>query len=311
MLTNESQQNTQASNDQNMGYIHDSDEHEHEHDGHHVNMQWNDSDLEEEEEDSSNRGRNGMEIITVDCRRKNEERRITINNSDESDISNPGRESRYNEKEEKKYCHFFNNWECTRRNCRFVHEVAPECEVYATKGYCNQRVCQFSHPDCEETEQYFRDRESNRPARLPSPSDHPPNSRKPLKKAEQKQPPPKSRPPTNKPNKEAPSQQGTNPGRKKMQEKYKKGNSNDPQPPAQEVPGPKLPEKSMDQMNQMNQMFQMFQTFMQSQMQPPSRLFNPQIQQPPPQPNWYQYPCLLYTSPSPRDLSTSRMPSSA
>jgi len=25
----------------------------------------------------------------------------------------------------------------------------------------------------------------------------------------------------------------------------------------------------------------------------------------------YQYPCLLYTSPSPRDLSTSRMPSSA
>ena len=26
---------------------------------------------------------------------------------------------------------------------------------------------------------------------------------------------------------------------------------------------------------------------------------------------WSSYPCLLYTSPSPRDLSTSRMPSSA
>ena len=26
---------------------------------------------------------------------------------------------------------------------------------------------------------------------------------------------------------------------------------------------------------------------------------------------WLNYPCLLYTSPSPRDLSTSRMPSSA
>ena len=26
---------------------------------------------------------------------------------------------------------------------------------------------------------------------------------------------------------------------------------------------------------------------------------------------WWSYPCLLYTSPSPRDLSTSRMPSSA
>ena len=26
---------------------------------------------------------------------------------------------------------------------------------------------------------------------------------------------------------------------------------------------------------------------------------------------WLTYPCLLYTSPSPRDLSTSRMPSSA
>ena len=26
---------------------------------------------------------------------------------------------------------------------------------------------------------------------------------------------------------------------------------------------------------------------------------------------WYTYTCLLYTSPSPRDLSTSRMPSSA
>ena len=26
---------------------------------------------------------------------------------------------------------------------------------------------------------------------------------------------------------------------------------------------------------------------------------------------WYAYTCLLYTSPSPRDLSTSRMPSSA
>ena len=26
---------------------------------------------------------------------------------------------------------------------------------------------------------------------------------------------------------------------------------------------------------------------------------------------WNYYPCLLYTSPSPRDLSTSRMPSSA
>ena len=28
-------------------------------------------------------------------------------------------------------------------------------------------------------------------------------------------------------------------------------------------------------------------------------------------PCWYSYSCLLYTSPSPRDLSTSRMPSSA
>ena len=30
-----------------------------------------------------------------------------------------------------------------------------------------------------------------------------------------------------------------------------------------------------------------------------------------PAPCWVSYPCLLYTSPSPRDLSTSRMPSSA
>ena len=31
----------------------------------------------------------------------------------------------------------------------------------------------------------------------------------------------------------------------------------------------------------------------------------------PPEPNGYLHICLLYTSPSPRDLSTSRMPSSA
>ena len=28
-------------------------------------------------------------------------------------------------------------------------------------------------------------------------------------------------------------------------------------------------------------------------------------------PEWYLYPCLLYTSPSPRDVEESRMPSSA
>ena len=35
------------------------------------------------------------------------------------------------------------------------------------------------------------------------------------------------------------------------------------------------------------------------------------IRFPPPNVNWVGTACLLYTSPSPRDLSTSRMPSSA
>ena len=39
------------------------------------------------------------------------------------------------------------------------------------------------------------------------------------------------------------------------------------------------------------------------------RLFRPDAE--PLTPNWKHMPCLLYTSPSPRDLSTSRMPSSA
>ena len=44
-----------------------------------------------------------------------------------------------------RYCHFFNNGECSKPDCAFVHELSPKCRMYMLKGHCHRRLCMYRH----------------------------------------------------------------------------------------------------------------------------------------------------------------------
>ena len=95
---------------------------------------------------SENKRDRDDDVITIECDKKSQRKVILQENAD-----NSSRMPSENKKK-KVYCYFFNNKKCTRKNCRFLHEIAPACRQFRTEGKCSQKMCMYSHPPSAKSE---------------------------------------------------------------------------------------------------------------------------------------------------------------
>ena len=121
------------------------------------------------------------ETITVHCDNNSRQRKVIMARY-KSDGKTESNEEPRKVKEEhgprnmeggnrKRFCHFFNNKECKRENCQFLHEVPPVCRRYKETGKCNWKICMYTHPKSvngDKQEVNFQDGRVIRPANKPS-----------------------------------------------------------------------------------------------------------------------------------------------
>ena len=78
--------------------------------------------------DHNEKGVTGGTINSLGNKREKQGRREEIDNSNR-----------------RKYCFFFNNARCERKDCKFVHEKAPRCRNDGDCEFFKLKNCRFSH----------------------------------------------------------------------------------------------------------------------------------------------------------------------
>ena len=111
-------------------------------------------------EDNSTNGKENYEPLTIQCSIDEPSRRVT---TDEKNHRRNSQNARKSEKKRVPYCHFFNNSECTKAACTYLHEKAPICPLVADNGECWRRLCMYTHREEVQLEKNFHDGKITRP----------------------------------------------------------------------------------------------------------------------------------------------------